>query len=91
MRDAADALRSARPASSGPAAGRPYILSNIPTYDILGEESLVRIENAADRILAEIGIEFRDDPATLEHWRRAGATFWTASACASSRGCCARS
>jgi trimethylamine--corrinoid protein Co-methyltransferase len=54
--------------------GRPYIVRNIPTYDILGEESLVRIEETADRILAEIGIEFRDDPAALVHWKRAGAS-----------------
>jgi trimethylamine--corrinoid protein Co-methyltransferase len=54
--------------------GRPYILRNIPTYDILSEENLLRIEAAADRILAEIGIEFRDDPVALDHWRRAGAT-----------------
>ncbi|MDP3897004.1 MAG: trimethylamine methyltransferase family protein, partial [Mesorhizobium sp.] len=54
--------------------GRPYILRNIPTYDILGEENLIRIEATADRILAEIGIEFRDDPVSLDHWRRAGAT-----------------
>src|SRR5690606_24863245 len=42
--------------------GRPYIVRNIPTYDVLGEESLLRIEETADRILSEIGIEFRDDP-----------------------------
>jgi trimethylamine--corrinoid protein Co-methyltransferase len=54
--------------------GRPYIVRNIPTYDILSEENLVRIEETADRILAEIGIEFRDDPVALDHWRRAGAT-----------------
>ena len=53
--------------------GRPYIVRNIPTYDILSEENLVRIEQTADRILAEIGIEFRDDPAALDHWKRAGA------------------
>jgi trimethylamine--corrinoid protein Co-methyltransferase len=53
--------------------GRPYIVRNIPTYDVLSEENLVRIEETADRILAEIGIEFRDDPAALELWRRAGA------------------
>ena len=52
---------------------RPYIVRNIPTYDILAEENLVRIERTADRILAEIGIEFRDDPIALDHWRRAGA------------------
>ena len=60
--------------SHGPEGlGRPYILRNIPTYDILSEENLVRIEQTADRILAEIGIEFRDDPAALDHWKRAGA------------------
>ena len=53
--------------------GRPYIVRNIPTYDILSEDSLVRIEETADRILAEIGIEFRDDAAALDHWKRAGA------------------
>ncbi|MBV6650793.1 MAG: trimethylamine methyltransferase family protein, partial [Hoeflea sp.] len=51
----------------------PYIIRNIPTYDIMGEESLLRIEDTADRILAEIGIEFRDDPVALEHWKSAGA------------------
>lgn len=51
----------------------PYIVRGIPTYDILGEESLLRIEAIADRILAEIGIDFRDDPVALDHWRRAGA------------------
>ena len=53
--------------------GQPYIIRNIPTYDILGEENLLKIEAAADRVLAEIGIEFRDDPVALDHWRRAGA------------------
>lgn len=60
-------------AHAGQGPGRPYIIRNIPTYDILSEENLTRIETTADRILAEIGIEFRDDPAALDHWRRAGA------------------
>lgn len=51
----------------------PFIRRNIPTYDILSEENLLRIEAVADRILAEIGIEFRDDPAALDLWRKAGA------------------
>lgn len=56
-----------------PHRAAPYIIRNIPTYDILGEESLLRIEATADRILAEIGIEFRDDPVALQHWKSAGA------------------
>ncbi len=69
--------RRQRPARRGGALVSPlvvpYIRRNIPTYDILSEENLERIEAVADRILAEIGIEFRDDPAALELWRRAGA------------------
>lgn len=65
--------RAADRSRKGAGVGRPYILRNIPTYDILSEENLIRIEDAADRILAETGIEFRDDPVALDHWRRAGA------------------
>ena len=57
----------------GGGMGRPYITRNIPTYDVLSEENLQRIEAAADRVLAETGIEFRDDPVALDLWRRAGA------------------
>ena len=60
-------------ANKGGGMGAPYIIRNIPTYDILSEDNLIKIEAAADRILAEIGIEFRDDPVALDHWRRAGA------------------
>jgi len=67
------AARAAERSRKGARVGRPYILRNIPTYDILSEENLIRIERAADRILAETGIEFRDDPVALEHWKRAGA------------------
>ena len=66
------AQREAR-SQRGAGLGRPYIIRNIPTFDIMSEENLVRIEGAADRILAEVGIEFRDDAAALSHWRRAGA------------------
>jgi trimethylamine--corrinoid protein Co-methyltransferase len=65
--------RGKRRDSGAKPIGVPYIIRNIPTYDILGEESLQKIEATADRILAEIGIEFRDDPEALELWRKAGA------------------
>jgi trimethylamine---corrinoid protein Co-methyltransferase len=45
----------------------------IPTYELLGEEGLARIEIAADTILLEVGIEFRGDEAALRLWREAGA------------------
>jgi len=65
--------RQAERAQKGAGVGRPYIQRNIPTYDVLSEENLIRVEAAADRILAETGIEFRDDPEVLEMWRKAGA------------------
>ncbi len=65
--------RAAERSRKGGGMGRPYIVRNIPTYDILSEENLLKIEAAADRILAETGIEFRDDPVALDHWKRAGA------------------
>ncbi len=49
-----------------------YITRKIPPYDLLDEESLVKIEQATDTILAEIGIEFRDDAETVSLFRRAG-------------------
>src|SRR5271157_2795707 len=45
----------------------------IPTYELLGEEGLARIEAAADTILREVGIEFRGDEVALRLWREAGA------------------
>ncbi|MCB6177264.1 trimethylamine methyltransferase family protein [Rhodobacter sp. Har01] len=65
--------RAAERSRKGGGVGRPYIVRNIPPYDILSEDNLQRIERAADRILAETGIEFRDDPVALDLWRQAGA------------------
>lgn len=50
----------------------PYITRRLPTYDILNEESLLKIEATTDRILAEIGIELRDDPEVVRLFREAG-------------------
>ncbi len=65
--------RAARQDTTQSAVGKPYIIRAIPPYEILSEENLMRIEETADRILAEIGIEFRDDPTALDLWRKAGA------------------
>ncbi|MCV2863782.1 trimethylamine methyltransferase family protein [Defluviimonas sp. WL0075] len=57
----------------GQGVKRPYIVRNIPTYDILSDESLSRIEATADRILAEIGIELREDAEAMRLYKEAGA------------------
>ncbi len=50
----------------------PFITRKIPPYEILDEENLVKIEQAADRIIAEIGIEIDDDFETVQLFRKAG-------------------
>ncbi|MGI9353532.1 MAG: trimethylamine methyltransferase family protein [Rhizobiaceae bacterium] len=50
----------------------PYIHRKIGTFNILGEEGLCLIEENADRILQETGMEFHDDPEILSIFRNAG-------------------
>ena len=50
-----------------------YITRAIPPYDIMGEDSLRKIEAAADRILAEVGLDIRDDDECLAMFRKSGA------------------
>ena len=49
-----------------------YAQRRIPFYAYLEEEGLVRLEEQADWLIQEIGIEFRDDPQALLTWRQAG-------------------
>lgn len=50
-----------------------FIKRQIPFYEFLGEEGIVKLEDQADWIIQEIGLEFRDDPKALEIWKAAGA------------------
>lgn len=51
----------------------PYVQRKIPLVNLFDEEALVLIENNAETILQEIGIEFRDDSAALQMLQAAGA------------------
>ena len=64
--------RERRDPNAKPAAPA-YITRAIPTYDIMGEENLLKIEAAADRILAEVGLDIRDDDDCLAMFRKSGA------------------
>ncbi|WP_346912724.1 trimethylamine methyltransferase family protein [uncultured Roseibium sp.] len=66
------ARRERRMSGSG-GVGAPYITRNIPFYDVLSDEGAEKIEANTDRILAEIGLEFREDPEVLGIWKAAGA------------------
>ncbi|PTX55796.1 trimethylamine--corrinoid protein Co-methyltransferase [Litoreibacter ponti] len=50
-----------------------YIERNIPNFEVLTEEALEIIEANAETVLAEIGVNFVDNPDALELWRAAGA------------------
>ena len=51
----------------------PYIRRQIDSFEILNEEGLSLIEQNADTILKEVGMEFLDDPEILDIFRQAGA------------------
>jgi trimethylamine--corrinoid protein Co-methyltransferase len=59
-----DARRQAREGSSQ-ALSAPYLVRKIAPLDILSDEGCELIEQNAERVLEEIGIEFRDDPEAL--------------------------
>lgn len=63
--------RKAEAQSAAPSA--PYITRKIPYYEVLDDDGLSLIEQNAETILEEIGIEFRDDEEALQIWRDAGA------------------
>ena len=70
-RSGRDAKRAARAARA--AVSVPYIRRAIPRFEVIGEEGLALIERNADTILAETGIEFREDPEAIAIWKAAGA------------------
>ena len=51
-----------------------YLTRRIPPYEMLDEAALDALEDQADWLLSEIGIEIRDDPVALDLFREAGAT-----------------
>jgi len=59
-----DARRSAR-GGAGAEQAAPYITRQIEPVDILSDEACEIIENNAETILEEIGIDFRDDAEAL--------------------------
>ena len=60
-------------ASQPPPAAAPYITRALPPYDMLDEEGIARIEEHADLILREFGIEIRGDEEALRLFEQAGA------------------
>lgn len=51
----------------------PRITRAIPDYEPLSARLLDRIEENAETVLWDIGVEFSDNPGALDRWRAAGA------------------
>lgn len=66
----ASARREAR--LRGPIIYTPNAVRNIPTYEVLAQDGLERLDDYAMGILETIGIEFRDD-VSARIWAEAGA------------------
>ena len=50
-----------------------YIERNIPNFDILTPEAIEVIEENAEIVLEEIGVNFVNNPGALQRWKDAGA------------------
>jgi len=67
--------RAARQAARAHAHAQsiPFLTRTLAPFEVLSEEGLALLEENADTILAEVGIEFRGDPEALDLLRNAGA------------------
>ncbi len=66
--------RAERRSAQNIAFGPDLFRRRIPTYELLNEEALQKLEAHAEWILKEIGIEFPGDEETLRLFKEAGAT-----------------
>ncbi len=85
MTEAAQTARPTRRGRGGGGAARraertaisvetaKYIERNIPNFEVLTEEALQIIEENAEIILEEVGVNFLECPEALERWKEAGA------------------
>ncbi|MCP5080947.1 MAG: trimethylamine methyltransferase family protein [Alphaproteobacteria bacterium] len=65
--------RSAAKSKPSKSITSPTVVRRIKPYEILDEAGLVAVEDTAERILSEVGVEIRDDEPSLELFREAGA------------------
>ncbi len=71
-RSSARRARRERRSGRGQASAPAYLTRAIPFFEFLGEEGLVRLEEQADWLIQEVGLEFRGDPEALRIWKAGG-------------------
>ncbi len=65
--------RASRSAPNLVSAGHTPLRNRLPVYEPYSDEQIIAIAGHADRILDEVGVEFRGDEEALELFRAAGA------------------
>ncbi len=65
--------RSSQTTANAPAEHPPYLTRTAPTYDILNEEQIIAIEEAAEDILQNVGVQVSHAPS-LKLLKEAGCT-----------------
>lgn len=50
-----------------------YVKRQIPFYEFLDEDGLAKLEDQAEWLIQEVGLEFRENPHALDLWKQAGA------------------
>ncbi len=56
-----------------PTSAPAFITRQVPVYELAGEELLALVEHNAERVLQEIGIDFKGHPDAIDRFRNAGA------------------
>lgn len=51
----------------------PHVQRQLPFYDVIDEDTIIKLEAQVDWLMQEIGIEFHDDPEAHRIWAEAGA------------------
>lgn len=52
----------------------PFVRRKLPVFDVLDTDQIEKLEAQVDWIIQDVGIAFRDDPASIALWKREGAT-----------------
>jgi len=68
---------SASPSGSVPSSAPQapaFITRQMPAYELLSEEGLIKLEDQADWLLSEIGLDIRGDKVALKLFKEAGAS-----------------
>ena len=68
---------SASPSESVPSSAPQapaFITRQMPAYELLSEEGLIKLEDQADWLLSEIGLDIRGDEVALKLFKEAGAS-----------------